>query len=117
MELHKEFTKTEIQNLVNGIKSKKKRHYDIPEELVMHPEIVKIERKIGLRRLSKRGFDIIRNCFFVEEEIGSKYESKKTVLSYYKTFSDYYDFINGDIYDNACYYLYEFSQDEIWIQN
>ena len=113
MELHKEFTKTEIQNLVKGIKSKKKRHYDIPEELVMHPEIVKIERKIGLRRLSKRGFDIIRNCFFVEEEIGFKYESKKIVSSYYKTFSDYYDFINGDIYENACYYLYEFSQDEI----
>ncbi len=70
-------------------------------------QIVTFERKAGLRITGKRGFDIISNSFFVEEALihidVDGEERKRSVFLSFDNFDSYFDFLNDDIYDNACY--------------
>ncbi|MDY4187018.1 MAG: metallophosphoesterase [Candidatus Borkfalkiaceae bacterium] len=105
----------EIEFYVGQLKKKSISFFDVPEELRNHPSIVSVERKKGIRKSEKRGYDVVRNNFFVEESIywnrfGEKVVSKNNVV--FDCFCDYYNFLQGDIYENACYYKYGFSQDE-----
>lgn len=80
-------------------------HFDIPEELQDDWDIINAERKCGIRVIDKIGFDIINQCFFVEELVycyGKDHSRtfKKTFLD----FESYYNYLDGRIYDNACYY-------------
>ena len=86
--------------------------FDVPEEYRLEPNLVKIERELGIRKSNRRGYDVIRNTFFVEEIIFTKNITEKR-YNYFSDFASYYDFLNGDIYENACYYHYKFSSDEI----
>ncbi|MCM1541984.1 MAG: metallophosphoesterase [Blautia sp.] len=57
------------------------------------------------------GYDVINKSFFVETYIGSKKDR-----SIFSDFDSYYRFLErneGNIYDNACYYQYIFSQKEV----
>ena len=40
--------------------------------LLINSDVVKAERKLGLRKSGRRGFDVIAQVFFVEEEWFSK---------------------------------------------
>lgn len=81
--------------------------FNIPEEYKNSIEIVNFERKTGLRITGKRGFDIISNTFFVEEELvsmtGTNAKRTKSIFLSFENFRSYYRFLNGDIYNNACY--------------
>ena len=55
--------------LIKGLKSKKINYYDIPSELENDNEIIEAERVSGMRMCSNRGYDIISNNFFIEEDI------------------------------------------------
>ena len=91
--------------------------FDIPEEYRQNKDIVSIERKLGIRTSGKRGFDIIRNRFFVKETVVTKNFCNEVVEKELETiffdFHSYYEFLNGDIYENACYYQYNFTQEEL----
>lgn len=95
--------------IINKIKNKKILYNDIPVELRNDNDIIEAERKSGIRFFSNRGFDIILNKFFVEEEI----LFERSITTFFDTFDDYYRYLNGDIYEKACYYQYEFSPKEI----
>ena len=41
---------------------------DVPEEFALDSNVVKAERKLGLRKSGHRGFDVIAQIFFVEED-------------------------------------------------
>ncbi len=72
------------------------------------------ERKDGIRKPSIRGFDVINQHFFVIEEVIDLAEERvidKDELLF-DSFDDYYVFLKGDIYTNACYYMFPFT-DEI----
>lgn len=106
----------DIKKLLRQLKSHKIGFYDVPEEYRLHHDIVKGERKWGIRKSDKRGYDVIRNTFYVEEII---YEnpSDKSVERYlsnvFTDFVSYYNFLDGDIYENACYFQYNFTQREL----
>lgn len=107
-----------LNECIKDLKNKKiKDFYDIPEEFRNNEEIVNIERKLGIRKSDKRGYDVIRGEFFVDEIIMTKnYEYKFVEDSITNTFTDfenYYEFLNGDIYENACYYQCDFSSEII----
>lgn len=103
-----------IKLYIKKLKNNEIGYDDIPSELHLHPEIVKTERNLGIRKTYKRGYDIILKKFYVEEIILVNNEIReRKIETSFKNFSLYYNFLEGDIYENACYYNYSFSQEEI----
>ena len=99
-----------IRNIVRKLRNKKICISDIQNEYANDINILKEERKLGLRKSGKKGFDIINQEFFVEEEIYNN-EMVKEIKTTFKNFKDYYEFLDGDVYDNASYYQYKFLDD------
>lgn len=96
-----------IQKVVQQLISGELEVWDLPKELELQKEIVATERRLGLRIEGRRGYDVIRDHFFVEETI-----SRRTVLGMlmpkdskieFDDLASYYDFLDGDIYTDACY--------------
>jgi len=90
---------------------------EIPDCYKYDKEILKLERAYELRKSLHRGYDVILNCFFVEEIM--KYDSEYTseYITRFKSFEEYYNFLDGDIYENSCYKFYDFNKDLDFIKN
>ncbi len=106
-----------ISGYVNKLSNKEIGHFDIPEEHRLNRNIVNMERKLGIRTSGKRGYDVIRQRFFVKENVLTKnYDDElveKDIETTFEDFHSYFEFLNGDIYENACYYQYSFTKEEI----
>lgn len=107
MKEENDMEKSEVKEIIRQLKKKEIRVFDVPEEYKNNIQLVAFERKSGLRKIGKRGFDIISNSFFVEEELihtemNGEEQKRSTFLSF-DSFDSYFDFLDGDIYDNACY--------------
>lgn len=93
--------KSEVKEIIRQLKKKEIIVFDIPKEYENDSQLVTFERKSGLRITGKRGFDIISNSFFVEEELihmkTNGEERKKSVFLSFDSFDSYFDFLNGDI--------------------
>lgn len=93
------------------------RVIDVPEEYENNKQIVEFERKAGMRATGKRGFDIISDSFFAEEEFiytnGRNEESRFTKVSTFNSFDSYCLFLDGDIFENACYTFHHLSEEEL----
>lgn len=107
---------SEVKKTIKKLKTGELTINSVPEELSKNIDILRAERKLGLRKSGHRGFDVIRQEFFVEEEWfylddpDEPYPSKHKEI--FPDFEEYYQFLDGDIYDDACYYQYDFP-DEI----
>lgn len=106
--------KTIIEHLKTKDKRRKIYHSSIPEEYNEDKDIIDTERKMGMRKVDKIGFDVIRQIYFVHELVLNyndfrKEEVWQTSLREFEDFDSYYDYLNGEIYDNACYYQCDFS--------
>lgn len=71
----------------------------------------------GFKVFERIGYDVLKNCFFVNEYKEDKSDScfygikeERTEFSSFKEFCDY---VNGYIYENGCYFGYKFSNEEI----
>ena len=71
------------------------------------------ERKNGIREYINKGFDIINNRFFVKESViqDEKCLTTKKNITFFDSFNEFYEYVDGEIYDNACYYQYNFSSE------
>ena len=94
--------KREIKQIISQIKKHEISINDIPEEYKDDFEIIKAERKLGLRKKIKCGYEVILDSFFVEEEIADEFEETET--KQFKEFVDFYNYLEGEIYNQACYY-------------
>lgn len=104
----------EVMILVERLKNKSIGFYAVPEEYRYNSLIVMAERELGMRKSIRKGYDVIHNNFFVDEQvIGSNNCIERELTICFNDFSAYYDFLQGDIYENACYYGYRFSQELI----
>jgi len=105
----------EVSNIIKKIKMKNIDYIDIPLELRENPDIIDAERKVGLRVFSNRGYDVISNRFFVEENIIDFRDNSilRTIPTTFETFEDYYNFLKGNIYEKSCYYQYQFTPKQI----
>lgn len=107
----------DIKKYVKALKHKEiKDFFDVPVEIRNHPDIVKIERKLKLRRNETRGYDVINNYFFVNEAVIKidAYDgiaTERIHISTFDYFDEYYAFLDGDIYVNACYYQFFFDDE------
>ena len=103
----------EINHIIAQLKSCEIQIQDVPEEIKNNIDIVKAERELGLRKTYRKGFDIIRNVFFVKEEYFYK-KSDGEIMCYseetnFENFEEYYIFLEGDIYTDSCYKFYDFN--------
>ena len=109
--------KPETKKIIKKLKTGELEINSVPEELSHNIDILRAERKLGLRKSRDRGFDVIRQEFFVEEEWfylddpDEFYSSKHKEI--FPDFEEYYRFLDGDIYDDSCYYQYKFPDEEI----
>lgn len=98
---------------IEKIKKKKIRSiYDVPEELRNNLEIINMERAMGLRESLIKGFDVLKKQFFVEELVKKTAYKEEKQTTVFNDFERYYEFLNGDIYENAYYFGYKFSLEE-----
>lgn len=105
----------EILSVINNLKNKKINYYDIPLELRDNIDIINTERTLGMRVYSNRGYDIITDRFFVEEDIvdlSSDNILNKITINF-RTFEEYYEYLKGNIYEKSCYYQYQFTSNQI----
>jgi len=70
------------------------------------------EHGLGLTAIGKKWFDILTGKFFavefyLDEEEGDVVEEKTHEFA---TFDDFYVFVNGDIYENACFFGCRFEE-------
>ena len=113
-------TEKEIKQIIRQLKSYKLSIEDVPEEVAFDKEIIRAERKYRLRRTKNRGFDVINQNFFVEEEMFYKDSwggmDSKSIKTVFDTLEEFYDFLEGDIYTDACYRYYDFEKDNAFIK-
>lgn len=99
--------KSEVNEIIERLQKKEIQVCNIPKEYENDVPLVIFERKAGFRITGKRGFDVISNSFFVEEKLiySSTYgtELERDVFLSFDNFDSYFEFLNGDIYENACY--------------
>ena len=57
----------EIESIIGKLKYSELSINEIPFEYQQNMDIIREERKLNLRRSGRRGFDVIRQVFFVEE--------------------------------------------------
>lgn len=105
----------EVKCIINELKNGELEISDVPEEFALDFNIVEVERKLGLRKSNHRGFDVITQMFFVEEDwfhkdLSGNLVSRSKNMTF-DSFEKYYVFLDGDIYENACYYGYTFEDE------
>lgn len=107
-------TDKEIKQIIHQLKSYEMSIKDVPEEVRYDKKVVAAERKLGLRREFNRGFDVIHNFFFVEEKIFYKDLMGELIgrdnRLIFDTFEKYYEYLEGDIYESACYKYCDFNK-------
>lgn len=94
-----------IKEIIRQLKKNEISIFEVPEVYITDPKLLAFERKKGLRKTGKRGFDVIANSFFVEETL-IDLAGLKDEQDIYLTFDDfdtYTKYLNGDIYKDACY--------------
>ena len=103
----------EINSYIKLLKRGEIERNDLPKYVRQDEEFKAAERKAKLRKTDKRGFDIIRNTFFVSELLkdGDDYWNSDTL--YFNSFDEYYNFLSGKIYTNSCYYQCYFDDETI----
>ncbi len=88
-------------------------HSNIPEEYQDDKDIIIAERKVGVRRVEKIGYDVIQQNYFVNEAVlfhGIENEERwRPDNRRFSSFDEYYAYLDGEIYENACYYQLDLS--------
>ena len=106
-----------VEEYVQKIKTKKIYHNELPEEIRGNLSIIHAQIYAKTRLFGNRGYDVIRNRFFVHQSIkvknyyGEIVDRDDTVT--FESFDEYYSYLDGDIYNQACYYQYNFPREII----
>ena len=103
----------EINSYIRLLKRGDIERDDLPRYVRQNEEFKAAERKAKLRKTDKRGFDIIRNAFFVSELLKDDDDYWDSDTIYFNSFDEYYNFLNGKIYTNSCYYQCYFDDETI----
>lgn len=107
---------SEVKRIIKELQNGNLEINNVPEEFASKADVVKVERKLGLRKSDYRGFDVIAQKFFVEEKWFHKDASgnldliQKNKMNF-DSFAEYYEFLDGDVYEDACYYQYTFEDE------
>ncbi len=110
----------EVKKIISDLKKQRISIDDIPDQFKNDWDVIVTERRLGLRTVGRRGYDVISGRFFVEEKIQSTTRDLLDYMlhlgdkvSWFDDFEVYSKYVEGNIYENACYYQYvPITQDE-----
>ena len=97
----------------------RKAKTDVPFQKLPQEERQKILRFLRLNAIGKKLFDhkwydVLSGKFYAEEYIiADDPKDCDTREKSFDSFDEYYEYVDGDVYENACYYGYRFSDEEI----
>ena len=103
-------TAKEIKKIIRKLRMREIRITDVPEDVRYHREIVRAERNLQLPKEGNRGYDVIHDFFFVEEKLFLTDDRSKDNREIFNSFEEYYDYLDGDIYERACYQYCDFEK-------
>ena len=110
-----DYSKLTVPEIIRRVLKK-----NVPLSELVSTEIRKVldyiqKHEIRVKVFTSKWFDVLSNKFFaVECVVDEEYAwSSRRVIREFATFKDFYDYIDGDIYENSCFYGYSFSQQEI----
>lgn len=110
MKADRQIDKLGPEKIIKSLKKNEISVWQVPKAYEQHPKVLAYERKTGLRITGRRGFDVISNSFFVEEELVYTdrfgQQERKLVCTNFGEFEAYYTYLDGEIYENACYAYY-----------
>lgn len=89
---------------------------NFPKELNNNILIKKAQLILGIRTVISKGYDVINTQFFIEENVkfySNDTPTEKQETTLFDNFNDFFFYLQGDIYNNACYFGYNFSKEEI----
>ena len=115
----KELALTSAKNCIRGLKRRVNNLYpnDIPQEFQSDESIIETERALGLRYFGHRGYDVLRNDFFIEEwqkeRRDDEISEKRLPFLRFEDFKEYYECLSGDIYTQSSYYKWDVPDDII----
>ena len=108
----------DIRKIKRELKNGELKVIDVPELYRNDLELVRFERKLGLRLTGKRGYDVISDTFFVHETIvytsdldGS--EERETLNLQFDDFKSFYVFLDGNVYEDACYTFWDYAKEDL----
>lgn len=87
------------------------KEYDLDKKYKILDYIRK--KKINCKVFIDKGYDILSLKFFAIECFLDENDQYKEDIILFDYFDDFYDYVNGDIYKNTCFYGYKFSKEEI----
>jgi hypothetical protein len=99
--------------LVNAILRKKIAYDEIPPESELNPAVIQAEFSAGYRKITKCGYDVIRNLFFVDVTVNPNSHYPNVQTESFSTFGEFFTYLHGDIYHHSSFYQYVFSEKEI----
>lgn len=115
--MENDIVKPAIIEIIRQLKKNEISVLSVPDEYQNNIQLVIFERKAGLRITGKRGYDVLSNSFFVEEALihvdADGVELRQSVFLSFDNFDLFFNFLNGDIYDNSCYAYCNFSKNNI----
>lgn len=110
--LKNECSNIDLQDVINAVIGKNK----ILSELdVIDLSLVLLhisENKLNLRIFKNKCYDILSKKFIVIE---FKYKHRDVIRDKieFDNFDTFYEYVNGDIYENTCFYGYHFTEEDI----
>lgn len=102
----------ELIELINKlIKVKVESFYEINNNQINELLIELRKNDLEIFVMDKRGFNVLKNNFFVDELCSSNKFKKETKI--FDDFERFYTYINGEIYESSCYFGYTFTNKDI----
>lgn len=107
--------KTTLSQIILEVANEELTFFELPYEVKIKV-LKKIKKnKVDIKAFGKKWFNCLLKKFFAIEYLLDKNNQANYVekVDEFESFDDYFKYLDGDIYDNACYYGYIFSEDEI----
>ncbi len=96
----------QIMQIISQLKNGELCIRNIPKKYEANFDIIKTERELGLRKVNRCGYDAIIGKFFVEEALRNERDKWFSIEPrFFYGFESYSKYLEGNVYENACYYL------------
>ena len=113
--MKKETEKLKLPQVIEKITKKEMTFTELPDsqKVKVLKEIKKSKRNVKF--FGEKWYDCLSKKFFASEYMLNENDQNgyEKEVKEFESFASYFEYLDGDIYENACYYGYMFSEDEI----
>lgn len=110
-----DYSKFTLQDIIKRVTKRKCLFEDLETKQKIRVLSYIKKHNIDIHIFGERWFDVIKNKFYVLEYILSeeRYLEIDKIEHEFTSFSEFFNFLKGDIYNNSCYFGYSFQKEEV----